>query len=200
MKDVIEALEELEKQEAALRAATRLDNAAWFRTHSKRGRYGGPEYQEASDTSLRCNNARLVSLTLVELARTDLVAAIRRMFTFVDTADEIEASMTDDSLNCPACGGSGHVEDAEDFLRRNYVPRDLHETTERVLGEAWLKKWRRIEEALTPSADAKGEYIGEFKFNIDAVDENGEECTREVTVPWTTTKEIMAAIRKRGGI
>lgn len=53
--------------------------------------------------------------------------------------------------------------------------------------------------ALTPSAETKAAYIGEFSFKIDTVDvdEDGEafECDLEVTVPWTTVKEIMAAIR-----
>jgi hypothetical protein len=56
-------------------------------------------------------------------------------------------------------------------------------------------------DALTPSAETKAAYIGEFAFNVDTVgiDEDGEpvDCTRRVTVPWTTIKEIMDAIRTR---
>ncbi len=37
---------------------------------------------------------------------------------------------------------------------------------------------------------AKGRFMGEFKFFIEACDEDGEEYSREVTVPWTTIKEI----------
>lgn len=55
-----------------------------------------------------------------------------------------------------------------------------------------------LEEALTPSAATKSAYIGEFSFMVDDVveDEDGNtlECQREVTVPWTTVKKIMAAI------
>jgi len=55
----------------------------------------------------------------------------------------------------------------------------------------------RLEEALTPSAATKAAYIGEFYFLVDDRDEDGEECTRQIMVPWTTIKEIMAAIRAR---
>lgn len=60
---------------------------------------------------------------------------------------------------------------------------------------------RRLEEALTPSGDTKAEYIGEFQFTVTTMELNESdepyESQREVTVPWTTIKEIMAAIRVR---
>jgi len=55
----------------------------------------------------------------------------------------------------------------------------------------------RLQEALTPSGQTKAAYIGEFSFPIDDRDEAGDECTRNVIVPWTTVKEIMVAIRAR---
>lgn len=55
----------------------------------------------------------------------------------------------------------------------------------------------RLTEALTPSGATKAAYIGEFSFDIEDRDEDGEECSRNVVVPWTTVKEIMAAIRSR---
>ncbi len=58
-------------------------------------------------------------------------------------------------------------------------------------------KVERLQEALTPSAATKAAYIGEFSFGVDDRDEEGEECTRNVMVPWTTVKEIMGAIRAR---
>ena len=51
-------------------------------------------------------------------------------------------------------------------------------------------------EALTPSGDTKAAYIGEFSFPITLY-LGDEEDTRYVDVPWTTIKEIMAAIRTR---
>lgn len=55
----------------------------------------------------------------------------------------------------------------------------------------------RLTEALTPSGATKAAYIGEFKFDIDDRDEDGDECSRSVVVPWTTVKKIMGAIRDR---
>jgi hypothetical protein len=54
----------------------------------------------------------------------------------------------------------------------------------------------RLREALTPSGDTKAAYIGDFSFPI-TLRLGHEEETRRVDVPWTTIKEIMAAIRAR---
>jgi hypothetical protein len=51
----------------------------------------------------------------------------------------------------------------------------------------------RYRKALTPSAETKAEYIGEFSFRVPL----GEDGYIEPAVPWTTIKEIMAAIRAR---
>lgn len=58
-------------------------------------------------------------------------------------------------------------------------------------------KIERLQEALTPSGATKAAYIGEFSFAVEDRDEGGEECSRNVVVPWTTVKEIMGAIRAR---
>lgn len=55
----------------------------------------------------------------------------------------------------------------------------------------------RLREALTPSAETKAAYIGEFSVSFPDYDENGIEYTRKINVPWTTIKEIMAAISAR---
>jgi hypothetical protein len=59
-------------------------------------------------------------------------------------------------------------------------------------------------EALTPSGDTKAAYSGEFMIDApyQGYDEDGEplEGTYRLTVPWTTIKEIMAAIRTRAAI
>lgn len=59
---------------------------------------------------------------------------------------------------------------------------------------------QRFIEALTPSSETKAAYIGEFSFRAHESNDVGEEFTRSFTVPWTTIKEIMKAIRKRAGI
>ena len=62
----------------------------------------------------------------------------------------------------------------------------------------------RLSEALTPSGDTKAAYHGEFSFIIKQAqeDEDGEaiEVDQRVYVPWTTVKEIMAAIRARAAL
>jgi hypothetical protein len=57
-----------------------------------------------------------------------------------------------------------------------------------------------LREALTPSGETKAAYIGEFKFRVHAYDEDGNEKWWDEDVPWTTIKEIMAAISKRAAI
>lgn len=55
--------------------------------------------------------------------------------------------------------------------------------------------------ALTPSADTKADYIGEFSFDYcTGFDADGNEVVSRISVPWTTIKEIMAAIRARAAI
>jgi hypothetical protein len=50
----------------------------------------------------------------------------------------------------------------------------------------------RLREALAPSAATKHAYFGEFKFYFETAEEG-----IKVDVPWTTIKEIMAAILAR---
>jgi hypothetical protein len=52
----------------------------------------------------------------------------------------------------------------------------------------------RYRAALTPSAETKRAYIGEFRFIFTILDEGGEEVVFTPNVPWTTIKEIMTAI------
>lgn len=51
---------------------------------------------------------------------------------------------------------------------------------------------KRLREALTPSGETKAAYIGEFHFYVSTFDED-----IRVAVPWTSIKEIMAAIKAR---
>ena len=55
----------------------------------------------------------------------------------------------------------------------------------------------RLKEALTPSGATKAAYHGEFKFTQYGRDDDGDDYSYETYVPWTTVKEIMAAIRAR---
>lgn len=74
------------------------------------------------------------------------------------------------------------------------IPSALSSTA----GADLLAELARLREALTPSGSTKAAYIAEFSFSVsDGVDEDGNETSRRVIVPWDTVKEIMAAIRKR---
>jgi hypothetical protein len=53
--------------------------------------------------------------------------------------------------------------------------------------------------ALDPDL-TKHAYIGDFKFDVELLDEVDEPYTQPYIVPWDTIKEIMAAIRKRAGL
>lgn len=56
---------------------------------------------------------------------------------------------------------------------------------------------KRLKNALTPSAETKAAYLGEFSFSLCVREEDGEEIFERITVPWSTVKEIMAAILAR---
>jgi hypothetical protein len=58
----------------------------------------------------------------------------------------------------------------------------------------------RLQEALTPSLGTKAAYMGEFQFGFPDWDEDGNEVTRNINIPWTAIKEIMAAIRARAAL
>lgn len=59
------------------------------------------------------------------------------------------------------------------------------------------KEVARLREALTPSANTKGAYSGEFGKIRTVFDDSGEDWDELEYVPWTVIKDIMAAIRKR---
>lgn len=81
-----------------------------------------------------------------------------------------------------------HPEDGEPT---EYVRADLHAALEAEV--------ERLREALTPSADTKAAYMGEFSFGVTLCAGNQEDY-RRIEVPWTTIKEIMAAIRARAAL
>ena len=58
----------------------------------------------------------------------------------------------------------------------------------------------RLREALDPSGSTKNCYIGEFSFTRELIDEDGDGVDEELVVPWTTIKEIMAAISARAAL
>lgn len=87
-------------------------------------------------------------------------------------------------------------------IMREYSPDEVTRTevrVEEVRDQA--TEIARLREALTPSGDTKAAYMGEFKFNgPEYMDENMQPRFDTHTVPWTTIKEIMAAIRDRAAL
>lgn len=58
-----------------------------------------------------------------------------------------------------------------------------------------MNELEKLRSALTPSPETKAAYMGEFSVPLPDHDEDGNEVMRHINVPWTTIKEIMAAIR-----
>lgn len=66
-----------------------------------------------------------------------------------------------------------------------------------TLAEAWCQdrlKLRRLNESLTPSAETKAAYSGEFSFDAERTDYDGNQYCETIMVPWSTIKEIMKFI------
>lgn len=106
-----------------------------------------------------------------------------------------------------AAGAIGSVRfmdppDGGDVTLAEQVAR-MREALEAAESEVATLKGRvaELEAGLTPSARTKAALIGEFSFAIDVMEpdadgDDAEVVSREITVPWTTIKEIMSAIRR----
>ena len=118
--------------------------------------------------------------------------------TFVNIADGIE----DEGDRC-YFGSSNDADQFRDIVRQlddfswDEILRDSGEVDYVESSRKANASLARLVEALTPSGETKAAYIGEFHFDVEDRDADGEDCLRRVTVPWTTVKEIMATIRAR---
>jgi len=63
-----------------------------------------------------------------------------------------------------------------------------------------LDGFQSINEALTPSAETKRAYFGEFYAYISDTDEDGNEAQRKIIVGWDSIKDIMGAIKNRANV
>lgn len=92
------------------------------------------------------------------------------------------------------CKGAAHSRDNTDGSER-----DVHEANANLIPllRNHAPLFAALIEALTPSADTKAAYHGEFKMQVVEEDGDGGERVRDIVVPWTTVKEIMAAIALR---
>ncbi len=82
-------------------------------------------------------------------------------------------------------------------MKRNFNAARVEFKAVAAERDAALAENAKLREALTPSAETKAAYIGEFSFQFPTWSESGEEVVMTPTVPWVTIKGIMAAIRAR---
>ena len=121
------------------------------------------------------------------------------------------------NMNMPI--GMAHLEDAEMAGRVRMLMRDQlnHEAVctaardrimclmgerdaARVLLAAKEAEIERLREALEPSGATKYAYSAEFEWTREIMDENGDEATETLVVPWTVVKDIMYAISARAAL
>lgn len=121
-----------------------------------------------------------------------------------------------DLLPCPFCGGDAEIVDAVEAgesakvvcckrcLSSSKVVFALMDDVTFDLASAWNTRARPmtvaeaakllLDNTPNPTFDIlKYPMIGEFKQSIAMQDEDGEEVWRDVTIEWTTIKEIFAA-------
>lgn len=124
--------------------------------------------------------------------------------------------MSEELKPCPFCGGKPQSrwyevpESSEGYWGIDCCHAFSHDADERCAAEAWntralprtpqQEEVERLQEALTPSLGTKAAYMGEFQFGFPDWDEDGNEVTRNINIPWTAIKEIMAAIRARAAL
>ena len=82
------------------------------------------------------------------------------------------------------------IKEAVNTACRYYTACGYTDRAEAILAahEEREKELAALREALTPSADTKAAYIGEFAFCIPEIDEEGVEHSRRISVPWDTIK------------
>lgn len=113
---------------------------------------------------------------------------------------------TEELKPCPCCGSTDIKTETSVSMRHHFV--ECQGCGLATAGwsspERSTTKWNdrafvggKFLEALTPSSETKAAYMGEFMFPMEGRDEDGEEHTIQVYVPWTTIKDIMKAIRER---
>ena len=108
-----------------------------------------------------------------------------------------------DKTHCPKCGAkrySRNLADGSMYMcgsTNNLITQRCKRRTWQRRAEKAEKEVKRLRQALTPSADTKRAYSGEFSLSHEALDEDEFQYTETHDVPWTVIKGIMFAIRKQ---
>ena len=131
--------------------------------------------------------------------RDELVAAAR-----AEGAREAQAKLDELRSDRPFIVGWNEGFAEAEYQQAHGKPSDgdlspQYQHTAKEVAEAQAKI-ARLTEALTPSGDTKAAYMGEFEFIVFGMNDDGEECSHKITVPWTAIKEIMAAIKARAAL
>lgn len=105
-------------------------------------------------------------------------------------------------VECPRCGvrraqfANGGAEEDKARAIRSWNTRL---NTDDAVDEL-RERLRSLHNALTPSAETKAAYIGEFSFIREGMGADDNYVAERIDVPWTTIKEIMAAILGRAAL
>ena len=113
---------------------------------------------------------------------------------FAEAAARIEA-LTAKVAELEAClerQGSGHREDLDEIANVSVERLRRAESAE--------AERDRLREALAPSGATNAAYLGEFHFSQTMIGDDGNDVIVKTYVPWTTVKEIMAAILARAAL
>ena len=120
------------------------------------------------------------SKTLLQL----LLSADARIEALTAKVAELEA--------CLERQGSGHREDLDEIANVSVERLRRAESAE--------AERDRLREALAPSGATNAAYLGEFHFSQTMIGDDGNDVIVKTYVPWTTVKEIMAAILARAAL
>mgnify|MGYP003478493565 CR=1 FL=1 len=134
-----------------------------------------------------------------EWARSNLGVWSEHRLTLSTTADDGDDPMDDAWL----CGIWGQLSE-DDFANARLIALAPTLAADLIALRAEVATLRasdaRMREALNPSGDTKAAYMGEFSVPLPDTDEDGNEVMRQINVPWTTIKQIMAAISARAAL
>jgi len=144
----------------------------------------------APDHPLRCPPVENVTQADIERAETFHKDSLHLI---LNGKREDAHALLVEALRDHRLAATKEMQDAINFYAGRYAER----CSDVLVLKAAAKEMR---EALTPSAETKAAYMGEFEFAFEFQDEDGYDHTANICVPWTTIKEIMAAIRARAAL
>jgi hypothetical protein len=106
-----------------------------------------------------------------------------------------------DARRIVACVNACQGIDTEnlEMIGRMFAEKKLASTPLNIIDKVESEN-KRMREALEPSAETKAAYIGEFSIPVHLTDDDGCGIVFQANIPWTTIKEIMAAIKARAAL